>query len=678
MGEIRKGLPFLFLEVLGLTVLQIDLETFSSVDLIKSGVYRYVEAPDFEILLFAYAYDDEPVTVIDLTAFEDLPDFIIHDLTDPGVVKTAFNANFERACIAKHFGIECDPHQWRCTAVHALALGLPGSLGGVADVLKLDAQKDTKGKNLIKYFSVPCKATKVNGGRERNYPHHAPDKWAQYGEYCGQDVEVERAIRKRLARYPIPNREWRLWAIDQLINDRGVQLDPVLVQQAIACDEQYGARLTAAAKELTGLENPNSLVQLKGWLAERGLETPDGMGKDYMPGLLEDAPDEETRQMLELRQEMGKTSVDKYKAMDRSVCADGRARGLLQFCGANRTWRWAGRLIQVQNLPQNKIEDLTLAREVLRGGDFELLELLYGAPPFVLSQLIRTAFVPSEGRRFIVSDFSAIEARVNAWLAGEQWKLEVFLGHGKIYEATAARMFGIDISTIVRGHENYRYRALGKVADLACGYQGGEGAMEAMDGKKEIDPTLYAGLVKQWRDANPNIRALWYRAEEAAIRAVQEKTTVEVGHGVRYRYASGMLFADLPSGRSLAYVNPTVSMERIKPKDPNKEPFDKLGLSFWGMDQVKKKWEKQRTYGGRLVENLVQAIARDCLAESLHRLHDAGFDIVMHVHDEVVLDVPIGVSSVDEVTKIMSAPIDWAPGLPLAAAGFETAFYCKD
>lgn len=653
-----------------MAVLQIDLETYSSVDLTKSGVYRYVEAPDFEILLFAYAYDDEPVQVIDLTTFEDLPERVQQDLSNPDVIKTAYNANFERTCISKHFSIECDPLQWRCTAVHALALGLPGYLEGVADVLKLEAQKDTRGKNLIKYFSVPCKPTKANGQRTRNFPHHDPEKWQQYIDYNRQDVVVEREVRRKLERFPVPDHEWQLWALDQRINDRGVRLDPVLFQQAIACDEQYEARLVEEAKEITGLDNPNSLTQIKEWLADRGLETPDGLSKEFMPVLLDQAPDDETRRVLELRQEMSKTSVDKYNAMARSICTDERARGLLQFCGANRTWRWAGRLIQVQNLPQNKIEDLALAREILRSGDFDLLEMLFGAPPFVLSQLIRTAFVPSEGCRFIVSDFAAIEARVIAWLADEHWVLDVFRGHGKIYEATAANMFGVPFETITKGHVNYELRAKGKVATLACGYQGGPNALIAMGALRSgISEEELPALVKQWRQANPNIVKLWYAAEDAAVKAVREKTTVKLAHGVQYRYAPGVLFADLPSGRSLAYVNP-----RIKP-DPN---FGKDGIVFDGMDQVKKKWMSHRTYGGRLVENLVQAIARDCLAESLMRLDAEGYEIVMHVHDEVVLDVPIGTGSVDHVAEVMGQPIEWAPGLPLAAAGFECDFYQKD
>jgi DNA polymerase len=647
-------------------VLSIDIETYSSVSLKECGVYRYVEAPDFEILLFAYAYDDEPVQVVDLTAFEDLPERVRLDLADPAVIKTAFNANFERVCIEKHFGIRCDPRQWRCTMVWSLALGLPGSLEGVAEALGLEAQKDARGKALIKYFSVPCAPTKANGGRTRNHPEHDPDKWRQFIEYNRQDVVVEREIRRFLERFPLPDHEWELWALDQEINDRGVRLDPVLVRQAIACDAQYEERLMQEARELTGLENPNSVEQLKEWLAERGVDASEGLSKEQMPVLLDQAPDEETRRVLELRQALAKTSVDKYNAMERCMCSDERARGLLQFCGAGRTWRWAGRLIQVQNLPQNKIKDLALARETLRSGDFEMLEMLFGLPPFVLSQLIRTAFIPSPGCRFIVADFSAIEARIVAWLADEKWVIDVFRDHGKIYEATAAMMFKVPIETIVKGHPNYELRAKGKVAVLACGYGGGPDAMAKMDSKKEIDSDDYPRIVRQWRKANPNIVRLWYATEEAAIQAVQKKTTVKLAHGVRYRYESGVLFADLPSGRSLAYQSPEIRPD-LK--------FGKDGLVY---KTQKNKWVEVRTWGGTLVENLVQAIARDCLAEAMRRLDAAGYDIVMHVHDEIVLDVPIGTGSVKEVTEIMSRPIDWAPGLPLAAAGFECDFYKKN
>lgn len=651
-----------------MTTLRIDVETYSSVDLKTCGMHRYVESPDFEILLFAYAYDDEPVEVIDLTAFEDLPDYLIHDLTDPGCIKTAFNAAFERNTIARHFGIECAPEQWRCTAVHSLTLGLPGSLDGVSEVLNLQAKKDAKGKALIKYFSVPCKPTKVNGQRERNLPYHDPEKWQEFIEYCRQDVVVERAVSKKLERFPVPTKEWELWALDQRINDRGVRLDPELVHQAISCAENYTERLVQEAKELTGLENPNSLPQLKAWLAERGLETPDGLGKDLMPGLLDAAPDKNTRRMLKLRQEMGKTSNSKYDAMARAICADDRVRGILQFCGANRTWRWAGRNVQMHNLPQNHFDDLALARETLRSGDHEMLELLYGAPPFVLSQLVRTALIPSPGCRFVVADFSAIEGRVISWLADEDWKIEVFRGHGKIYEATAARMFNIPFETIVKGHANYKYRPFGKIGELACGFGGGAAALEKMDKKKEIPPDDFDGLVKQWREANPKIRKLWYRAEEAAMQAVREKQTIKLAHGVTYSYESGTLFANLPSGHSLAYPQ-----AEIKPDSK----FNKDGLTFFAQDD-RGQWSRQRTWGGTLVENLVQAIARDCLAENIVRLHDAGYPVTLHVHDEIVADCPHGFGSVEEMTTIMGEPIDWAPGLPLSAAGFECEFYQKD
>jgi DNA polymerase len=649
-------------------VLQIDIETYSSTDLGASGVYRYAEAPDFEILLFGYAYGDNPVEVIDLTAFETIPDQVLQDLVNPDVIKTAFNASFERTCISKYLNIPCDSKQWRCTMIHALTLGLPGSLAGVAGVLKLAEQKDTRGKNLIKYFSVPCKPTKANGERTRNYPHHAPEKWAEYIEYNRQDVVVEREIRRKLSRFPVPDHEWDLWALDQRINDRGVPLDRRLTNQAIDCDSQYNERLIQESRELTGLDNPNSLTQLKAWLSDQGLETPDGMSKGVMPELLDAAPDDQIRRVLELRQEMSKTSVDKYNAMSRSVCADDRICGVFQFYGANRTGRWAGRIFQPHNLPQNKIKDLGLARDTLYSGDFDLMELLYGPPPFILSQLIRTALIPSPGCRFIVSDFSAIEARVIAWLADEDWAITVFRGDGKIYEATAAQMFKVPMETITKGHPNYALRAKGKVAVLACGYQGGPPALIAMGALASgIPENELPGIIKHWRQANPNIVRLWYAAEKAAVTAVREKTTVPLAHGVQYRYDAGILFADLPSGRSLAYPN-----ARIKP-DPN---FGKDGVVFDGWD--KNKWMTQRTYGGRLVENLVQAIARDCLAVSMTRLDQEGYNIVMHVHDEVILDVPIDTGSLENVTTIMSQPIKWAPGLPLKAAGFECEFYQKD
>ncbi|PRA08862.1 MULTISPECIES: DNA polymerase [unclassified Paenibacillus] len=649
-----------------MSLLQIDLETYSSIDLKGCGVHRYVEAEDFEILLFAFAFDDDPVQVIDLTDFQDIPKDVL-DALQMDVTKTAWNAGFERAAIAKYLGIACPAEHWRCSMAHAYTLGLPGSLDGAAKALGLEVQKDSKGKTLIKYFSVPCKPTKVNGGRTRNYSYHDMDRWQQYVDYNRQDVVVEREVRKRLERFPVPEREWQVWALDQKINDYGIGVDDNLVSHAIACSKLYTERLLIEAKELTGVDNPNSLPQLKEWFADQGLQI-DSLNKDNMPELLDAAPTDETKRMLGLRQEMGKTSVNKYDAMKLGTCDDGRVRGILQYCGASRTWRWAGRRVQMHNLPQNHLEDLGRARNVLSSGDYELLEMLYGAPPFVLSELIRTSLIPSPGNRFIVSDFSAIEARVIAWLADEMWVLDVFQGHGKIYEATASRMFGIDFETIVKGHENYKYRASGKVATLACGFGGGAAAMEQMDKKKEIPADQYDPLVRQWRDANPRIRKLWYRAEAAAMEAVQTKGVVKLAHGVSYRYAKGMLFADLPSGHSLSYPSP-----EIKP-DPK---FNKEGLSFKAPDKTGR-MVRQRTWGGTLVENLVQAIARDCLAESLLRMDRAGFNIPLHVHDEVVLDVPEEISSVEEVTDLMGQPIDWAPGLPLKAAGFECEFYQKD
>lgn len=648
-------------------ILGIDIETYSSVDLIKCGVYRYVEASDFEILLFAFAYDDEPITVIDLADFEELPDHVMKDLTNPAVIKAAYNANFERTCLAKHYSIPMDPEQWRCTSVHALTLGLPGNLEGVAKVLKVDAQKDTTGKNLIKYFSVPCKPTKVNGGRTRNLPHHAPEKWKQFKAYNRQDVEVERTIRKAIEKYPVPENEWELWALDQKINDFGVRLDPVLVQQALKCDAEYAARLETEAKELTGLDNPNSPAQLTEWLKEQGLTVANGLGKDYIPHLLDQAQgDDDVTRMLELRKEMSKTSTKKYEAMERAMCSDDRARGLLQFCGANRTWRWAGRLIQVQNLPQNKIPDLGVARQLLRDGEFEAIELLFGSPPFVLSQLIRTAFIPSEGCRFIVSDFSAIEARVIAWLARETWRMKVFQSHGKIYEASASQMFHVPIEEITKGNP---LRQKGKIAELALGYGGSVGALIAMDKKKELNEAELPDLVAAWRRANPKIVKFWWDVDKAAMAAVEEHRTIRIQYGITFSYQDGYMFIKLPSGRKLAYVKPQIREGK----------FGRPALTYEGMDQIKKTWERIDTYGPKLVENIVQAIARDCLAVNMIRLDEAGYDIRMHVHDEVILDVPnTDTEALTQVNEIMGQPIDWAPGLPLRADGYETEFYKKD
>ncbi len=650
-----------------MTILSIDIETYSSVDLAKCGVYTYTEAEDFEILLFGYAFDDEPVQVVDLASGEPLPHHVLQALTDPNVIKTAFNANFERTCIAKHFGYRMPPWQWRCTQVHALTLGLPIHLEGVAKAMKLKQQKDTAGKLLIRYFSMPCKPTKANGRRTRNLPEHAPEKWEQFKTYCRKDVEVEREIRKALERFPVPPIEQRLWELDQKINDYGVQIDPDLVTNAITCDTQYQERLIKEAARLTGLDNPKSVVQLKTWLLEaEGLEV-ESLNKESVPELLKQTESDTVKRVLELRQEMAKTSVKKYQAMDRARCQDNRIRGLLQFYGANRTGRWAGRLVQVQNLPKNDLPDLDLARQLLIAGEYETLELLYESVPAVLSQLIRTAFVPAEGRRFIVADFSAIEARVVAWYAGEKWRLDVFNTHGKIYEASAAAMFKVPIETITKGNP---LRQKGKIAELALGYQGGVGALINMGAlKMGLKEEELPELVNTWRQANPAIVQFWYDVERAAIEAVRDKTAVHLHHGLVFSYESGILFIRLPSGRRLAYVRPRIETD---------ERFGKPALTYEGAEQGTKQWGRINTYGGKLVENIVQATARDCLAEAMLRLDAAGYKIVMHVHDEVVLEMPHSTGSLEEVCEIMSQPIKWAPGLPLQADGFECDYYKKE
>ncbi|UZD72950.1 DNA polymerase [Bacillus siamensis] len=645
--------------------LSIDIETFSSVDLLKCGVYAYTEAPDFEILLFAYAFDEEPIKVIDLAQGEALPHDVLVALTSSKVIKTAYNANFERTCIAKHFNTMLPPTQWRCTAVHATTLGLPGNLDGVAKALKLSEQKDKEGKALIRYFSVPCKPTKANGQRVRNLPEHAPDKWEKFKAYCGQDVEVERSIKNRISKFEPLEAEQELWALDQDINDRGVRIDANLVKHAIACDEQYQAGLMAEAKELTGLPNPNSTAQLKKWLEDKGLSV-SSLAKDKIEELIKNTDDESVHRVLRLRQEMAKTSVKKYLAMEKALCPDSRVRGLLQFYGASRTGRWAGRLVQVQNLPQNKIADLDTARTLLKGGHYEAIELLYGQVPFVLSQLVRTAFIPSEGNEFYVSDFSAIEARVIAWLAGEGWRLDVFNTHGKIYEASAAQMFKVPVESITKGSP---LRQKGKVAELALGYQGGKGALIQMGAlTMGLAEDELPGLVKAWRTANKKIVQFWYDVEAAAVKAVKERKPVKIQHGLTFLCESGILFVQLPSGRRLAYAKPKLEID---------DRFGKEALTYEGKLESGK-WGRLNTYGGKLVENIVQAVARDCLAVTLIRLDDAGYKTVMHVHDEAVLDVPRGKNELDKVEAIMGEPIPWAKGLPLTADGFITDYYKKD
>ncbi len=662
-----------------MSVLSIDIETYSDIDLKKSGVYRYAEAENFDVLLFGYAFDDEPIKVIDLASGEKLPADVETALFDETVIKTAFNANFERVCLSKLFWRRLPPEQWQCTQVLALTLGLPQSLEEVGRVLCLaeDKQKSRAGASLIRFFSVPQKRRKTeNEGslfsenpkhQYRNMPQDHPEKWAEFKAYCAQDVEAERAIRQRLLKLSsISEFERRLWYLDQKINDYGVMVDQTLVKHAIRCDRKYQKQLENEAFELTKLDNPKSVNQLKAWLFEtEGMEV-ESLNKDTVPNLLKQTDNTKVQRVLEIRQELAKTSVKKYEAMARSVCCDSRIRGLYQFYGANRSGRWAGRQVQVQNLPQNKLKDLDLARRLLRSGNYEALELLFDSVPDVLSQLIRTTIIAGKDKRFIVADFSAIEARIIAWLAEEEWRMEVFRTHGKIYEASASKMFKVPIEEITKDNP---LRQKGKIAELALGYGGSVGALINMGALKMglVEDEL-PGLVKTWRAANPKITSLWWEVEEAAMTAIQDGRETSLRYNrLIFSCQSGFLFITLPSGRRMAYVRPRVE------KDPR---YDKPIITYEGYEQGK--WSRIQTYGPKLVENIVQGIARDCLAYAMTRLDAAGYRIVMHVHDEVVLEVPNGQGSLDEVCFIMGQALPWAPGLPLPADGYETYYYRKD
>lgn len=642
--------------------LAIDIETYSDVDLISCGVYKYSSSPHFEILLIAYSVDDEETVCIDVANGEEPPKEFMEMLFDDTVTKIAFNANFERTCFSNYYQHSFRPEAWRCTAVQAAMLALPLSLEGVGAVLGLDKQKMTEGKELIKYFCNPCKATKSNGGRTRNLPKDAPEKWRQFKTYCIRDVDVEKQIRQRLDKFPIPKREQEIYCLDQRINDRGIMVDRNLVNHAVACDLLYKETATARAYELTGLENPNSVSQLKLWLKEKGLEV-DSLAKDTVKDLSMKAGGD-VQEVLKLRLATSKTSVKKYEAIDRSVCAENRVHGLLQFYGANRTGRWAGRLVQIHNLPQNHLPDLELARALVSEGRYEEVELFFESTPNVLSELIRTAFVAKLGCRFIISDYSAIEARVLAWLAGEEWRLQVFETHGKIYEASASAMFHVPIEEITKTSP---LRQKGKISELALGYGGAVGALTSMGAlKMGLTEEELPGLVSTWRSANPHITAFWWAVDEAAITAVRDKKPSKVGR-VSFEYKSGILFVTLPSGRKLSYVKPRMMLNK----------FGREGLTYEGIGESKK-WMRLETYGPKLVENIVQAASRDILAEAMLRLEKEGFDIVCHVHDEVVLEVPDGKSSVEEVNEIMAVNPVWTEGLPLKAAGFESPFYKKD
>lgn len=640
--------------------LSIDLETYSSVGLGKSGVYKYAESEDFEILLFAYSIDDGEVKVIDLASGEIIPEEILSALRDETIEKWAFNANFERVCLSRFLGKRLKPQGWYCTMIWSAYLGLPLSLEKVGEVLKLNKQKLNEGKALIRYFSIPCKPTKTNGMRTRNLPHHDLKKWSTFKEYNQRDVETEMAIKKKLSAFPMPKTEWENYWIDQNINDRGILIDEVLVDSAIKFDEILREENMLRAIELTGLENPNSPLQLKKWLNRKGLEI-DSLAKKDVESALKNA-EGDIKEVLELRQELSKSSVRKYDAMKNVKGKDNRARGLIQFYGANRTGRYSGRLIQVQNLRRNNLKDLDLARNLVRNRDYETMEILYESPSDILSQLIRTTFIAKEGTRFIISDFSAIEARVLAWLAGEQWVLDAFKNGEDIYCRTASRMFGVQVEKHgVNGH----LRQKGKIATLACGYQGALGALKAMGGiEMGLSEDELQSIVDSWREANPNIVSLWWDIDSVVKRVVKTRSKEKYKNLV-ISYEKGILFIELPSKRRLAYPKAKIGTNR----------FGGESIVYEGI-VVGNKWDKIESYGGKFVENIVQAIARDILAEAMMRLEKKGFNIVMHIHDEVVIESEA--SSVEEINEIMSIVPSWAPGLILDADGFESEFYKKD
>ena len=644
--------------------LSIDLETYSSVPIAKAGAQKYIQSPDFEILLFAYSLDGGDVHIIDLAQGELLPQWLASALSDPQYIKHAYNASFEWGCLSKFMGtLPID--QWRCTMFHGLYCGYTAGLDATGKALGLpaDKQKLSTGKALIRYFCVPCAPTKTNGGRTRNYPRHDPAKWALFKEYCIGDVTTEMEILHRLENFPVPPELEKQWQTDVLINARGVAVDMDMVRGALWIGETTRDQLTEEAVTLSGLINPNSVKQLMQWLEEELDEELTDLRKDTVSRLLNgNLTNDTARRMLEIRQELGKTSTKKYNAIEAAVCADGRVRGLLQFYGANRTGRWAGRLVQVQNLPRTYVEPLPLARDLVKRRETASLRALFGSVPDTLSQLIRTSFIAEPGNALVDADFSAIEARVISWLAGESWRLDVFRTHGKIYEASASQMFGVPLERIKKGNPEYALRQKGKVAELALGYQGSTGAlikMGALDmGLTEAE---LPDIVNRWRDANKRIRDLWYSMEAAAVQVIQTGQPV----GLR---SLVFLTIRLPSGRKLYYAHPSLGQNQ----------WGKPSITYMGMDQTTKKWKLIETYGGKLVENCVQAIARDCLAEAIERLEAANYPVVFHVHDEVVVECTAERASLDDIAAIMGQPVSWAPDLPLGADGWVGAFYKKD
>lgn len=654
--------------------LNIDIETRSSVNISKSGAYKYAQSEDFEILLFSYKLNDDPTKIVDLKQGEKIPDNILELLNNPDCIKHAYNAAFEWYCL-NQAGYTTSITQWRCTMFHATYLGLPAGLGmtGKAIGISEDKKKLTTGNRLIQYFSVPCKPTKSNGGRTWNDPHHDLDKWELYREYNMQDVEAEYTIYQYLKAFEVPAKEQKLWEMDILMNANGVKVDKLLVDSVLRIDAESTEKLTDEAQKITGLDNPNSITQLKSWVESQIDEELPGLTKDDISDLLSrDNLPLKVKRVLEIRQQLGKTSVSKYAAMENAMCKDDRVRGLLQFYGANRTGRWAGRLVQVQNLPRNYINTLDDARDLAKKGNFEGLKLLYGNVPDILSQLVRTAFITSKDK-FIISDFSAIEARVIAWLAGEEWVNEVFATHGKIYEATASQMFNVPIDKIKKGNPEYSLRQRGKVATLALGYQGGESALIAMGADRMgLSSEELTDIKVRWRDANKNIVRLWYAVGDAVIQAMngngsQFVQCLEIRREWDMMYGLDFISVKLPSGRKLYYPKPFLQQNK----------FNKDALHYYGVNQTTKKWEVNSTYGGKLVENIVQAIARDCLAETLMRLYDRNYEVVMHIHDEVVIDA-YDDEKLEDVNNILAEPIPWAPGLILKGAGFETKYYMKD
>ena len=641
--------------------ISIDIETYSSTNLNQTGVYRYADSDDFELLLFGYATDFGPVKVVDLTQGEKIPPQIIEALDNPDIIKSAFNAQFERVCLSRYIGRRLKPAGWHCSRVWSATLGLPLSLRDVGTVLGLPRQKITAGKELVRYFCTSCKPTKANQNRTRNFPYHAPDKWQQFKQYNQRDVEVEMEITQKFSRFPVPQNEWENYWMDQDINDRGIRIDQQLVNNAIKCQKEFHAQYLQTSQQLTGLANPNSPLQLKNWLHQQGVET-DSLAKASVAQLLQTTTGT-VHQVLALRQLLSKSSVKKYQAMQKAMCKDGCVHGLLQFYGANRTGRWAGRLVQVQNLPRNSMPDLEEARALVKQGNTTALAMLYESVPDVLSQLIRTAFIPSKGHHFYVADFSAVEARVIAWLSGEEWRQAAFAKNEDIYCASASQMFGVPV---VKHGINGELRQKGKIAELALGYGGSIGALKAMGATKlgltddELPP-----LVQMWRNASPHIVQFWWDVDKAAKECIKTHLP-QTTHEMKFIYRSGCMFLRLRSGRYLCYPQPKIGINR----------FGSESITFMGINTVKK-WDRIETYGAKLVENIVQATSRDLLSEAMRRLEATGNTVVMHIHDEAVIDAPFN-RSLDTMVQLMTKVPDWANGLILNAAGFVSDFYKKD